>query len=280
MANPVHLLNRAYQIARDDGLPELLAAILRFRQSNLHRGKIKRRLVLECDGTSVCFDVSNSVSERWFYPRYLGGELHEPAFTRRLLTVLESDSVFYDIGANVGYFTLFASEKCVDGEVHSFELDDKFVDAIRSSLRRNGTTARITQKAVSDRDSEVTYSDDMVPRIFDDGEGKSVETISLDEYTQHHSPPTVMKVDVEGFEYNVLNGAHNLLKQGNPEVLFVEVHPEMLNEYGHDKHDILSLLHRYGYECRVFSDHRGESTDVSELSPEDINGNTMLECRI
>lgn len=279
-SKPSNLVYRAYEIGRDEGISELISASARFCRNKVHRGKFKSELNLQCNGVSVTFDTSNPVSERWFYPRYLGGDLHEPAFTRRLIDVLDSDSVFYDVGANVGYFTLFASEVCVDGEVHSFEMDNKFIKAINSSLERNGTAAHLVHKAVSDTSTTLNYTDELVPNVSNTDEGKQVESITLDKYAREHPSPDVMKIDVEGFEYEVLQGSVEIFQRKKPKVLFVEVHPDMLESYGHSVTDVLSLLDDYGFSYTKFSNHRGDTMEISELDSDDISGNTMLECTI
>ena len=78
---------------------------------------------------SVRFDTSSRTAKDWFYPRYLDGTLHETKITKKIVETLSEDSVFYDIGANIGYYTIFASEVCSkgEGEVHSFEIDPNFI---------------------------------------------------------------------------------------------------------------------------------------------------------
>jgi FkbM family methyltransferase len=280
-SNGSNLAYRAYEIGRNEGISELISASVRFCRQRIHRGKIKSELNLQCNGVSVTFDTSNPVSERWFYPRYLEGDLHEPAFTRRLIDVLDSDSVFYDVGANVGYFTLFASEVCVDGEVHSFEMDKKFIKSINSSLERNGTVAHLVNKAISDTSNTLKYTDGLVPNVSDTDEGKQVESITLDKYAGEHSPPDVMKIDVEGFEYEVLHGSLEVFQAKKPKKLFIEVHPDKLESYGHSVTDILSLLDNHGFNYTKFSNHRGDTMETPELdTSDDISGNTMLECTI
>ncbi|WP_254272245.1 FkbM family methyltransferase [Haloarcula marina] len=238
---------------------------------------------MECSGVNVTFDTTNQIAKSWFYPRYMGGELHEPAFTYRLLESLHQDSVFYDIGANVGYFTLFASEVCIDGEVHSFELDSKFVDSIKASLQKNGTSAVINQKAVSSESGNtIRYTDSAAPSVTDQqSNANESETITIDEYQRTHAAPDVMKVDVEGFEYEVLLGAKNTLNDTDITVLFVEIHPDLLNQYGHDKYDVFTLLDDMDFKIRELEDHRSQNpSGLHSSDPDEIMSNTMLECRL
>ena len=286
----LELVKNAYQIGSREGPRALVSAIRRFYRYNVQRyfdsrywkGQFKDQLVVTCRGESVTFDTTTPVAKEWFYPRYVDGRLHEPALTDRLLDLLDGDDVFYDIGANVGYFTLFASEVCADGKVYAFELDPRYVEVIEASLRRNETSAIVVQRAVSDEsDATVSYADEIIPRITTDRSAtRTARTITIDEYRGDNPAPTVMKIDIEGFEYHALRGACETLKRPELKTLFVEVHPDRLREYGHDESDVVDLLTEAGFDCYAFDDHRrADSTSRRELHPEAIAGNTMLECR-
>jgi FkbM family methyltransferase len=289
MVTPLGIVKEAYRIGTQEGPRALASAIGRFYRHNLRRyvdpgywrGRVKDELVVTCRGESVTFDTTTPVAKEWFYPRYVDGRLHEPALTERLLDLLDGDDVFYDIGANVGYFTLFASEICADGHVHAFELDPRYVEVIEASLRRNGTSATVVQRAVSDEsDATVSYADEIIPRITTDRETtRTARTITIDEYRDANPTPTVMKIDVEGFEYHALRGARETLERPELGTLFVEVHPDRLRQYGHDESDVFDLLTEAGFDCYAFDDHRSaDSASRRELHPEEIAGNTMLEC--
>nr|WP_159373850.1 FkbM family methyltransferase [Haloquadratum walsbyi]SPC48769.1 FkbM family methyltransferase [Haloquadratum walsbyi] len=275
------LLHRAYEIGVNEGIFELASSVRGFvwRQfrKRIHRGVFKDELNLECNGINVTFDTSNSSSKWWFYPRYLGGKLHEPALTRELIDVLEPDSVFFDIGANIGYFTLFASEMCVDGEVHSFDMHEKHIKAIDSNLNRNGTTAHLIKKAVSDESYNSIHTNLTQNGCIVNARNQ-FESIALDDYAKDHSLPSVMKIDVEGFEYNVLKGSVEIFQKDKPETLFIEVHPQKLQYHNHTVSEVISFLDHYGYNVRKFIDHRSDSVDVSELDADEVYENTMLKC--
>jgi len=275
MDSLTHLTAEANEIRKREGWMELAKAGLRY--TTTIKGQFRRAVTVEYGGVSVTFDTTTAAATEWFYPRYYDGSLHEPALTRRLLQKLEPDSTFYDVGAHVGYFTVFGAAICVNGEVHAFEIDPTFVDAIRRSLNRNDFDAEITQGAVSTEcgtDLSYTSGSGSSTKVSESEDRSTVESISLDEYTRVHSPPDVMKVDVEGYEYNVLKGAEDLLANGHPEVLFLEVHPENLREFGSSPNDITALLNRHDYNWMNF-DHRTDSSEVKRQPMAEISENTM-----
>lgn len=68
--------------------------------------------------------------------------------------------------------------------------------------------------------------------------------------------PTVLNVDVEGAEYEVLSGAANILQNTNMKV-WVSIHPEfMFHRYGHYTGELCEMMKRFGYSYKILAfDH-------------------------
>ena len=75
-----------------------------------------------------------------------------------------------------------------------------------------------------------------------------VKTESLDEYVVRNNirPPNVMKIDVQGAEYNVLLGAQAIIEKALP-ILVVEVHVDLIKLFGYSQEELLALLNSWGY---------------------------------
>lgn len=287
MDSPLKLVSSGYDILRHQGAREFGSSAIDYLAEKTilqWKARNKNSLTVTCDGVTVTFDTSSDVAKVWFYPRYLDGSLHEPAMTRELLAALDSETVFYDVGALMGYYSVFASSICTRGEVHSFELDSRFVEAIEQSLARNDSEASVIQNAVSDSSGRtVSYGGDVgITSISSDDSETSgkVETLALDDYVDSHTLPDVMKIDIEGFEYQALCGAEETLESGHPETLFLEVHPSMMQNYDDAVVDLLELLDRYGYSYTTMTNHRGQVPTHDALSATEIEqlGNTVLLC--
>jgi FkbM family methyltransferase len=69
----------------------------------------------------------------------------------------------------------------------------------------------------------------------------NVPVTTLDEDLADIEKIALLKIDCEGFEFQILQGAHQLLKRHHP-LLFVEVHPEQLVQFGHSAQELLKLL--------------------------------------
>lgn len=79
-----------------------------------------------------------------------------------------------------------------------------------------------------------------------DEEGSAVTTI--DKLSSAFPPPCIITIDVEGAEWNVLNGAIVTLQHHHP-IVFCSIHPQELRDlYGMEEEDIHNLLRKYGYQ--------------------------------
>lgn len=168
-------------------------------------------------------------------------------------TYLQKGSVFIDIGANIGYETLWGAKIVGDeGKVVSFEPVPIIASQLIESVAYNKlTNVTLVQKGVSDTAEKVTI-------FLNDGDAGSssilnnqpnakevtIETITLDEALKDISKIDLIKIDVEGYEPQVIHGADTILKKLTPPLVF-EYQPYL---YKSDYVNILSLLiEKYGY---------------------------------
>jgi FkbM family methyltransferase len=200
-------------------------------------------------------DLRDAVQRRmYFYGDY--DERYEAQMIRRLL---DKGEIFWDIGANIGYFSLLAAAALQhSGRVIAFEPGRvayaRLTDNIGLNPFRNITTFNL---AVTDREGETALhlaagTADGCASLY--GAGPEVtareicRTVSLDGFAPSHAlpGPDFIKIDVEGAELFVLRGAREMLAVSRPLVL-VELKAETLAASGTDKHQIQELLAGYGY---------------------------------
>lgn len=167
----------------------------------------------------------------------------EPKVQRVLDRWLGPDSIFYDVGANVGYFCLTASKLMGEsGRIFAFEAEPDVASRLRETIKRNRLTgATVVEKAVWRESGAIGFDrglgspDRLVGHVASGPACESaglvsVPTISLDDFVRNAPPPDVIKCDVEGAELEVFRGAENLLATCRPKVI-CEVHsPENLQE--------------------------------------------------
>ena len=155
---------------------------------------------------------------------------YEPEVTRVLCTELRHDDVFYDIGANVGYYTCAALQNGV-GSVYAFEPDPAAAAVLRLNLCLNAladASCQVMELALGfEAGSGVFY------RSHVSNSGRSgfhprdavatfevpIEQIDALIAGSRVRAATVVKIDVEGLEHQVLLGAQRLLKEKPPRLI-------------------------------------------------------------
>jgi FkbM family methyltransferase len=179
----------------------------------------------------------------------------EPQVQKALVDHLRPGITFYDVGANIGFFSLMAARLVgPEGRVISFEADPEIAGRLRENLVRNQFThAQVEQKAVWSEPGTVAFErvdpntspDRGLGHVSTNGSAPGtipVEAVSLDQYAASHPPPDFLKCDVEGSEVAVVQGAAQLLSGKHP-ILLVEMHsPE-------NQRVLLRKFASYGYRC-------------------------------
>ncbi len=178
----------------------------------------------------------------------------EPEQTRQLVDALRPGRVFFDVGANVGYYSLLAA-KCVgpSGLVVALEPVPRNLSFLYRHLQLNKfSNVRILPVACSDQLALTAFATETNPAIghlMEEaaacGSGDLLTaTVALDEVVDALGVrPDVIKIDVEGAELRVLRGACETLKRARPRIL-LEIHSEELRV------SCLDYLTQLGYRMR------------------------------
>ena len=168
--------------------------------------------------------------------RYLRGEV-EPQVQAIVSERLRSGMVFYDLGANIGFFTLLAARLVgPQGKVVSFEPDSAVASRLRENVARNDfANITVVEAGVWSRSGVMNFAsadssspDHGVGGFVAPGNGNSGTArpcVALDDFVQQAAPPDLIKCDVEGAEVEVFRGAENLLRVHRPSVI-CELHSE------------------------------------------------------
>ncbi len=148
---------------------------------------------------------------------------------RRLAEIVQPGWVFFDIGANVGFYTLLASVLVQDaGRVYAFEPCPRNTRYLEKHVAINKTqNVTVFRAAVGDHSGECRFEeaeDSAMGRVSETG-GIAVQVVALDElHAEGVLPlPNVMKIDVEGAEAPVLRGAQRMLTVSEPIISAVPV---------------------------------------------------------
>ena len=167
---------------------------------------------------------------------YLRGEAESPVQTI-LAERLRPGMVFYDLGANIGFYSLLAARILgANGQVFSFEPDTKAAERLHLNIARNGfQNVTVVEAAVWSRSGTMNFAaadpsspDQGTGRIEAEGDaasGKLTRCVALDDFASSAPPPDAIKCDAEGAEVEVLRGAKNLLKTLRPWIV-CEMHSD------------------------------------------------------
>lgn len=169
------------------------------------------------------------------------GFRYEEKYSKALLEHIKSSDVVWDIGANIGLYSIqFAERLGKDGAVYAFEPVPEVYKKLteNTELHPKVTCVNIALSEVNGLSSIEIGQDPLLAtsKIIKYKSESSIQVQSLtgDEFLRlgNRSYPTFLKIDVEGHELSVLKGMEKILKNNPPRVIGMEIHFEKLTEIG------------------------------------------------
>lgn len=155
-------------------------------------------------------------------------------------------AVFVDVGAQFGYYTVMASTW--GATVIAIEPRQSCVSVIEENISRLGLDSiHIVQEMVLGPDMYGVIDDTGNFQYGDD------QTKTLDDIvSETRLFPDLVKIDVEGCEYDVLSGAIGILMVARPD-LVIEVHPNKIEKLGNTVGGMFTLLSNYCYQYKALN---------------------------
>jgi len=153
---------------------------------------------------------------------------YEPEMQKRIAQEVKAGGVFYDLGANVGFYSLLASTLIGSGKVFAFEPLPSNVSYLRRHLALNHVAnVDVLEMAVCDQAGTAFFAAEQtgaMGRLQNDGSVR-VTTATLDSLLQQQkiAPPNYVKMDIEGAELKALEGGKVCFQKYKP-VLFLATH--------------------------------------------------------
>lgn len=210
---------------------------------------------------------------------YVFRELYEPGVLAAIDRYLLAGAVAYDIGANIGLWTLRMSRRVGQGgRVVSFEP----VPATARQLEANVELSRasnvtVVAAALGDHAGSATvYFPSDAGRVSlapesDRDTPIEVEMLTLDSVWEADGRPDVrfVKIDIEGAEPLMLAGAANLLTTARP-VVACELNPVKLERLGFTAADVMSVFRDLGYTALAWDDRTADFVPAPDAREGDI----------
>jgi FkbM family methyltransferase len=210
-----------------------------------------------------------------------GGKSHdsEIRLAKFLIRNLKPGDTFMDIGGHYGYFTLLGSHLVgKDGSVHSFEAAPKTFSILKKNASGHSNIS-IYNSAVSDEAGDLTFYE--FPNLYSEYNSLDVDQFKNESWFSEFKPkeikinsvvpdqflaeysiqPNVLKIDVEGAEYKVINGLKNHLSSHQPIVVIEYLSDERGNEAHRQAEKLLKSL---GYSAFII-DNQGEKVTINDV---------------
>ncbi len=172
---------------------------------------------------------------------------YEPLVQKTIAEALSPGDTFFDVGAACGFHTLIGARAVGGtGRVIAIEADPANAADLEAQVELNRfDNVEVVRKVVAADLSELWSRTD----------GGPVTPTTIDQLTHDFQPPTLIKIDVEGLELEVLRGAQATIRKHRP-TLVIEAHFRELATA------VTARLATLGYRCETFSATYGHEVHV------------------
>lgn len=226
------------------------------------------------------------MSQRIILESLLSNRAYEPETASFITAALRPGDTFIDVGTHVGYFSMLAAAVVGgDGQVISFEPDERNFEHLLSHISLNDLrNVEAVNQAVGERDHVaqlfVNADNDGGHALWDVGlhefnqlsrsrpNPREVEVASLDSFLAHRDVRSLklIKIDAEGSELKVLQGAERSLRERRVPFVVAEVNRFALERMGSTEEELRAYMEGLGYETWSFSD---DQKSLCRLAPSD-----------
>jgi FkbM family methyltransferase len=181
----------------------------------------------------------------------------EPLETEIFKKEIKKGDVVLDIGANIGYYTLIAARLVGEkGKVFAFEPHPQNFALLKKNIKLNGyKNVTLVEKAVSNKNKKLKLYlsgyDCGAHSLYNSHKGQhfvEVESIRLDDYfSKLGKKIDFVKIDVEGAEYEALQGMSKIIKRNKDIKIVTEFYPALFKKSGIAPEEFLEFLTREGF---------------------------------
>jgi len=250
------MFTRAYTYYQENGIRSLaLAAFKKARAEMLSEIKRTFDRIYKTYRSNVEVDFGrvttrfNASETSYFYYDFTDDIEREYEVIIDILTEIEPDDIFLDVGANIGIYSIPVAQKISDGEVIAVDpypesLSELSENATLNKVRDKTTTINIALWNESDTLS-LSVSEPTGHQVGSNGD-LEISAVKGDKVARDRNfKPTIIKIDVEGAEYNVLEGLTESLNDCR--IVYCEIHSEQLPKFSHSKEEVIEILSKNGF---------------------------------
>lgn len=193
---------------------------------NKYRKKDLNRIVLaERKDLNFELDLKDRVQSGIYY------DFYEPIITKLFEKKLNRGDNVIDVGANIGYYSLLSAKQVGDsGKVYSFEPMSSAYKKLVNHIEINSFTNIFpNKKAVGNKNEKICafFENEYKVGVDEKGEKEEIEVITIDSFVKEIDLKSLklLKIDTDGYDFKVLQGAINTIKQFKP-IVTLEISPD------------------------------------------------------
>lgn len=205
------------------------------------------RFIYRKKSNEVIFDINNrykmylDLSDKGISSELCIHKKREFFSTEYFEKIITEDMIIIDIGANIGYYALLESQLAKKGHIYAIEPVPKNFHLLNRNILLNncqnistyslaiGDVEGILEMYVYDKCNWSSFIFNPEGKIIDNIQ---VPVITLDKFIKLHAvdKPNFIRMDVEGFEYNILKGASRTLQANGHLIICIELHPHLMSK--------------------------------------------------
>lgn len=265
----------------------LVRFLVRYWRNKLHPRAIAWSYIKKHDPhRAIIAKLGKELKVRIYPHDVIGKDIYvhgwfEEAECRFVTKFLREGMVFFDIGANLGQYTLLAAHRVGKrGKVHSFEPSSRMFAELNFNVDINGLSdiCILNNVAVSDKEGIAKLSkyeaggevygslgsQEWAPDSSIVGY-EDIKTITLDSYIKKHNIKKIdlIKIDIEGAELLAIRGAGQFLHRPGAPTVLLEMADLNTNGFGYKAIEIWDYLESFGYGMHSL-DKKGNITGPAE----------------
>ncbi|HET6511200.1 MAG TPA: FkbM family methyltransferase [Candidatus Kapabacteria bacterium] len=210
----------------------------------------------------IPFSLSYDARDGGVGHKFLMYREYEPNMTRVVNALIKPGMSIWNIGANLGYYTVLAARLSRGGRVTAFEPHPQNASRLRHNVRMNGlSNATVVEAALAAEGGSLTFyeseSNTGDHRITAEGDRRGITVSALDasQAIEEYGSPQVIIMDVQGAEGVILRSLAPAMTASHP-VLIFEFWPDGLASSGSSAQEVEDLLHALEYQVWRIDEYR------------------------
>lgn len=190
-----------------------------------------------------------------------------------IINSINQNDVFVDVGANVGHYSMLAAKN--KAKVFAFEPVKNTFCKLEKNIKLNNLQDNVvlynlgvgnkneTLEFITDKDVMNSVATNVSPK------NEQIEVVQLD-HKLNGINPTMLKIDVEGYEWFVLEGAKNILSSNELKYILIEFNNSG-NKFGKEDVLIHEILIKYGFHPYRYNVENGTLEKIASYREDKFN---------